>query len=142
MNRTLKSWAWAALIGLAVLAALTCAAQRGALEPWPSTWIEIDGTPWSIASLGHEFGPWRSLVAVLGLFAAALLLPLAVLLPLLFLGGVAVAGVLLVLGIVAGVAALVLWPVLVVAGVAWLIWRASRPSPARTAADRPGSRLP
>jgi hypothetical protein len=109
------------LLGLALLIGAIVAA--GTLHP---SVIEINGEPLQWAQLGA--GHW--LLGVAGVVVAALVVmlvvPVAVVLPLLVVGLVLV-GVVLAL---AGVAALVCSPLLLLGGFGWLIWKlASRPNP-------------
>ena len=127
MTRTLRLLAACVLIGAAIAVLWLAALRHGAFEPLNSTWIEINGRPWSVASLSSELGVWGSLALVLALvFAlvlAAIVLPLALLAPLL-LAALLVAGTLLLaVGIVVGLTALLVAPLLVVGALLWLLWR-------------------
>jgi len=130
MTRVMKIVGGALLIGLVLSAALVASVVAIA-----GTLIDINGE--SLAQLGA--GHWLAVVAgtLLVLLIVLVLLPLAVLLPL----GLVALLVVGVLAEVAGVAALVFSPLMLLAGVVWLIWRLARrdtPKP-RTAADATGT---
>ena len=125
MTRTLRILGWTALAGLllSVLLVASAVAIVGAIDP---TVIEINGETMDLA----QFGVGHGVVAVAGVLLAGLVVlvvllfvvPFALLVPVLVLGLVG-AGVLLAL---AGVAALLFSPLILVAGAVWLVWRLLR----------------
>ena len=133
MTRFFKTLGWTALVGL-LLAAVLVASLVAMTGPLHSTLIQINGEPVTFAHLGVGEG----LVAVVGMALALLIVllvvPLAVLLPLAVVALVLVGVLVVALGAVAGVAALVFSPLILLAGAVWLIWRLVRSDrPKRTA---------
>ncbi len=123
MTRALKVFGWALALSLLLGAALVAAAAALAGSMQPLT-IQINGEPLAVAQLGA--GHWLLAVGgvALALLVAVLLVPLAVLLPLGF-AAVVLAGVLLA---VAGAAAIVCSPLILLVAVVWLMVRLIRRS--------------
>ena len=134
MNRVMRTLGWTMLVGVAlcVLTVAGLATIVGAFDAAPV--IEINGDSVTLAQLGAG----QAVAAVFGVGIALLVLllvvPVAVLLPLLIVALVLVgvgAGALLLL---AGAAALVCSPLILLVGAVWLI--------ARLARGRSGARNP
>ena len=126
MNRVIKGLGWTLLVsvGLCVLIVASLAALVGSFDAAPV--IEINGDSVTLAQLGAG----QAVAAVFGVGIALLVLllvvPVAVLLPLLIVALVLVgvgAGALLLL---AGAAALVCSPLILLVGAVWLIARLAR----------------
>ncbi len=140
MTRTLRILGWTALAGLllSVLLVASAVAIVGAIDP---TVIEINGETMNLA----QFGVGHGVVAVAGVLLAGLVVlvvllfvvPFALLVPVLVLGLVG-AGMLLAL---AGVAALLFSPLILVVGAVWLVWRMLRGNSAARRA-RAGATIP
>jgi hypothetical protein len=133
---------WMKMLGGTVLALALLGAMLavGALATatWHPALIEINGEPLEWA----QFGADHWLVGIAGVLVAAvvvmLVVPLAVVLPLLIVGLVLV-GVFVAL---AGVAALVCSPLLLLAGLGWLIWRHGARADAREHAQSDATMAP
>lgn len=134
MNRIVKTLGWTALAGL-LLAAVLVASLVAMVGPLHSTLIQINGEPVTFAHLGVGEGLVAVAAAVLALLIALLVVPFAVLLPLAIVALVLVGVLVVALGAVAGVAALVFSPLILLAGAVWLIWRLVR-------GDRPKGAIP
>ena len=121
MTTLFKRYGWpllAVLLVSVVLAGLALAA----IDPLSHGVLSVNGEEFHLAQLkgGHWLGAMAGL-AVAGV-VVLFVLPVALLVPLLV-----VAALLLgLLALAAGVAALVFSPLLLVAGIGWLIWRAAR----------------
>ena len=138
MNRLAKTLGWTALVGLllaAVLVAVLVASLVAMAGPLHSTLIQINGEPVTFAHLGIGEGLVAVAAVVLALLIVLLVVPFAVLLPLAIVALVLVGVLVVALGAVAGVAALVFSPLILLAGAVWLIWRLLR-------SDRPKSAAP
>jgi len=124
------SWAlrvgWAVGIVLLALAAL-CWGTVAALSPFGVPHVVVNGVPWSPALAPWPMaGGWGAAGGILALLIAALALPLAVVAPLLIVGLIVAAALIAALILAAGILALVVSPLLVVLGVAWVVWRVAR----------------
>ena len=134
MTRIFKTLGWTALVGLLLAAALV-ASLVAMTGPLHSTLIQINGEPVTFAHLGVGEGLAAVAAVVLALLIVLLAVPFAVLLPLAIVALVLVGMLVVALGAVAGVAALVFSPLILLAGAVWLIWRLVR-------GDRPKSATP
>ena len=125
MSRVIKTLAWALLVALALSVALVVAAIS-AIGPLDQTVIQLDGGPLTLAQF--HAGHWLvsigavMLALIVTLLIVLLVVPVAVLVPLLI-AALVLVGALIV---VAGVAALAFSPLIVCAGLVWLIWRLAR----------------
>ena len=130
MKRVIKILGWTALVGL-LLAALLAASLVAMVGLLHSTLIQINGEPITLAHLGVGEG----LVAVVGMALALLIVllvvPFAVLLPLAVVALVLIGMLVVALGAMAGVAALVFSPLILLAGAVWLVWRLVRSDAAK-----------
>ena len=126
MNRLIRGLGWAMLVGLGlcVLVVVGLATIVGAFDATPV--IEINGDSVTLAQMGAG----QAVAAVFGvavaLLVVLLVVPVAVMVPLLIVALVLVgvgAGVLLLL---AGAAALVCSPLILLVGAVWLIARLAR----------------
>lgn len=125
MKRVIKTLGWAALVGL-LLAAVLVASIVAMVGPLHSTLIQINGEPVTFAHLGVGDGLVAVAGTVLALLIVLLVVPFAVLLPLAIVALVLIGALVVVLGAVAGVAALVFSPLILLAGAVWLVWRLVR----------------
>ena len=118
------------LLSFAVVTVLLALLAVGLLHGWAdgpgAPHIEINGVPWNVGGPLSLHGLAAALAVTLVLMAAALALPLAVLLPLIVVVAVVGALLLLVVTLVAGIATVVLSPVIVVLAVGWFVWRGIR----------------
>ena len=128
MTRMVKILGWVLLAGL-VLSALLVAGIVAAVGPLDPVFIQIDGEPLLLGTL-DSLGPLHWLAAVggvtLALLIVLLVVPAAVLVPLLIAALVLVGALLVALLAVAGAAALVLSPLILLAGLVWLAVRLLR----------------
>ncbi|HEY8707108.1 MAG TPA: hypothetical protein VIM34_03830 [Burkholderiaceae bacterium] len=125
MKRVIKTLGWTALVGL-LLAAVLVASLVAMVGPLHSTLIQINGEPVTFAHLGVGEGLVAVAGMVLALLIVLLVVPFAVLLPLAIVALVLIGVLVVALGAVAGVAALVFSPLILLAGAVWLIWRLVR----------------
>ncbi len=132
MNRIVKTLGWTALAGL-LLAAVLVTSVVAMVGPLHSTLIQINGEPVTFAHLGVSEGVVAVAGMVLALLIVLLVVPFAVLLPLAIVALVLVGVLVVALGAVAGVAALVFSPLILLAGAVWLIWRLVRSDPPKIA---------
>ena len=125
MTRVFKTLGWTMLVGL-LLAAVLVASIVAMVGPLDSTQIQINGEPLVLAHLGAAH--WLAAVAgvALALLIVLLVVPFALLLPLAIDALVLIGELVVALGAVAGVAALVFSPLILLAGAVWLIWRLVR----------------
>ncbi|MEP7297755.1 MAG: hypothetical protein ABI702_16345 [Burkholderiales bacterium] len=138
MNRVFKTLAWTVLVALAVSVAIV-ASVASAIGPLDQTVIHLDGAPIALAQF--DAGHWLAAVGavllalIVTLFVVLLVVPVAVLVPL------ALAALVLVgaLALVAGIAAIAFSPLILCAGLVWLIWRLAR-GPGST--PKPGATMP
>ena len=121
MKRLIKFWGASLLVGMLLVAAIAVACLLWA-EPFAHTVINIDGEPFSLAQWHGRHGLAGFAGLMLGAAVLLLVVPVAVMVPLLIVAIVLVT----VLAVLAGVAALVFSPVVLLAGVVWLIWRLAR----------------
>ena len=138
MSRVMKTMAWTLLVALVLSAALIAAAvsMLGPLDP---VMIRLDDAPRALA----EFDAGRWLVAtvavllalVVALLVLLVVVPVAVLVPLLVAALVLVGALVLV----AAVTALAFSPLILCAGLVWLIWRFVRGHGRRAQAAAKGS---
>jgi hypothetical protein len=137
MTRLFKTLGWTALAALVLGAVLvaTVAALVGSLD---ATTIQINGEPVALAQLGA--GHWLVAVAGVALALAIVLVvvPFAVLLPLALVALVVIGVLVAALGALAGVAALVFSPLLLLLAAVWLVWRLLRSTGPKTDAG-PGA---
>ena len=137
MNRVIKTLGWTLLIGLLASIALVIA-LASSYTPWDASMITIADAPLALAQF--DVGHWVltaggvALALVIALVVVLLVVPVAVVVPL------AVAALVLVVAVVvvAGVAALAFSPLLLAAGVVWLIWRLVRGDRRKTGATIAG----
>jgi hypothetical protein len=111
---------------LLLVSVLIASAVAGAVMLWGApfdhTVVSINGEPLALGQWhgGHGFAAVGGLAV--GLLVVLLVVPVAVLVPLLIVALVLV----LVLAVLAGVAALFFSPLLLLAGMVWLMWRLAR----------------
>ncbi|MDE2093895.1 MAG: hypothetical protein KGI87_08600 [Burkholderiales bacterium] len=125
MNRIVKTLRWAALAGL-LLAAVLVGSLVAMAGPLHSTLIQINGEPVTFAHLGVGEGLVAVAAVVLAMLIVLLVVPFAVLLPLAIVALVLVGVLVVALGAVAGAAALLFSPLILLAGAVWLVWRMVR----------------
>ena len=133
MNRIVKTLGWTALAGL-LLAAVLVGSLVAMVGPLHSTLIQINGEPVTFTHLGVGEGVVAVVGMVLALLIVLLVVPFAVLLPLAIVALVLVGVLVVAFGAVAGVAALVFSPLILLAGAVWMIWRLVRSDPPKSAA--------
>jgi hypothetical protein len=125
MTRITKTVGWTLLAAL-VLSIALITIVLSSVGAWDPTLIEFDGGPLTLAQF--HAGHWlltaggALLALIVALLVVLVIVPVAVLVPLLVVA-LSLVGVLVV---VAGAAALVFSPLILAAGVVWLIWRVAR----------------
>jgi hypothetical protein len=134
----MKVMGWTALAGALLCVALLIGALVLVGQIGPGAVIEINGEPWQgLSQLGVGQGLGAVAGAALALLIVVLVVPVAVLLPLAFVGLLVLGLLAVLLGVVAGVAALVFSPLMLLLAGAWLLWRLVCPRPAPAPAALP-----
>ena len=140
MSRVIKTLGWTLLVALVLSVALIAAAVS-IFGPLDQASIRFDDTPLTLAEF--EAGHWLvALGAVLLALVVALLVllvvvPVAVLVPLLVAALVLVGALILV----AAITALAFSPLILCAGLVWLIWRLARGHGRRAPAAKGGATI-
>ena len=140
MSRVIKTLGWTLLVALALSIALI-AALVSAIGPLDPTVIQLNGEPLTLAQF--HTGHWLvtlgavMLALVVALLVLLLVVPVAVLVPLLV-AALVLAGALL---LVAVIAALAFSPLILCAGLVWLIWRLARGHGRRAQAAKGGATI-
>ncbi len=140
MSRVIKTLGWTLLVAL-VLSVALIAAIVSTLAPLDQAMIQFDGAPLTLAEF--HTGHWLvtlgavMLALVVALLVLLLVVPVAVLVPLLVAALVLVGALILV----AAIAALAFSPLILCAGLVWLIWRLARGHGRRAPAPKGGATI-
>ena len=140
MSRVIKTLGWTLLVAL-VLSVALIAAIVSTLAPLDPAMVQFDGAPFTLAEF--HTGHWLvtlgavMLALVVALLVLLLVVPVAVLVPLLVAALVLVGALILV----AAITALAFSPLILCAGLVWLIWRLARGHGRRGQAAKGGATI-